>query len=244
MYYPPNGYFRSDDIVQDNGAIANNNMMQNNNTETISNIQNENMISYVRLLHAAAKAPTVDVYVNDNLLVRKFNYREFTDYVKLPSGTYNVKIYTTGDISEPLFETDLFVPPQNVITVAAIRETNNDLSLFPAVEKPITNNTAGKAKVRVAHLISNAPSVDIALPNGTILYKDVQFKDLENYIEVPIGRYTLEVRLAGTEIAILYIPNIRLRSDKYYTVYAIGLVGDEPSPQVLIPLDGISYLKV
>jgi hypothetical protein len=72
----------------------------------------------------------------------------------------------------------------------------------------------------------------------------VQFKDLENYIEVPIGRYTLEVRLAGTEIAILYIPNIRLRSDKYYTVYAIGLVGDEPSPQVLIPLDGISYLKV
>lgn len=243
MYYPPNGYFRSDDIVQDNGAIANN-MMQNNNTETINNIQNENMISYVRLLHAAPKAPTVDVYVNDNLLVRKFNYREFTDYVKLPSGTYNVKIYTTGDIADPLLETDLFVPPQNVITVAAIRDTNNDLSLFPAVEKPLTNTTTGKAKVRVAHLISNAPSVDIALPNGTILYKDVQFKDLENYIEVPIGRYTLEVRLAGTEIAILYIPNIRLRSDKYYTVYAIGLVGDEPSPQVLIPLDGISYLKV
>ena len=30
---------------------------------------------------------------------------------------------------------------------------------------------------------------------------------------------------------ILYIPNIRLRSDRFYTIYAIGLVGDQPTPQ-------------
>lgn len=243
MYYQPNRYFRSDDMMGNASTTGNSNATINSNTQT-GNIQNENMMSYVRLLHAAAKAPTVDVYVNDSLLVKNFNYREFTDYVKLPSGTYNVKVYPTGDKTNPAIETDLFVPPSSVITVAAIRDTNNDFSLLPAVEKPLANPTAGKAKVRVAHLISNAPSVDIALPNGTILFKDVQFKDIENYIEVPIGRYTLEVRLAGTEIPILYIPNIRLRSDKYYTVYAVGLVGDEPSPQVLIPLDGISYLKV
>jgi len=207
-------------------------------------MENENMLSYIRLLHAAPKAPAVDVYVNDNLLVKNFNYRQFTDYVKIPSGTYNVKVYTSGVKEEPIIETDLFVPPRSVITIAAIRDTNNEVVLYPIAEVPIENATAGKTRVRVVHLIPNAPAVDIALPNGTVIYEDVEFKDIEKYIEVLPGNYTFEVRLAGTEIPILYIPNIRLRANRYYTVYAVGLIGEEPSPQVLIPLDGITYIKI
>lgn len=237
MYYPPYGYSRSDNLMENVNTTGN----QNSN---LNMLKNENMISYIRLLHAAPKAPSVDVYVNGRLLVKKFNYREFTDYFKLPSGTYNIKVFATGNTTEPVIETDLFVPPKEVITVAVIKDTNNDFLLYPAVETPLENAPPGKSRVRMAHFISNAPSVDIALPNGTILYKDVEFKDLEKYIEVPPGKYTFEVRLAGTEIPILYIPNIRLRPDRYYTVYAIGLIGDDPSPQVLIPLDGITYIDV
>jgi Domain of unknown function (DUF4397) len=244
MYYTPYGYFRSDNELQNNNSMGNGGITQNNNTVQNNIIQNENMMSYVRLLHAAPKAPAVDVYVNDSLLVRNFNYREFTDYVKLPSGTYNLKVYATGDRLNPILETDLFVAPTTVTTVAVIRDADLNYSLFPAVEKPLQNITPGRARVRVAHFISNAPSVDIALPNGTLLYRDVEFKDLENYIELPPGRHTFEIRLAGTEVAILYIPNIRLRPDKYYTVYLVGLIGEEPDPQVLIPLDGITYLDL
>jgi len=233
MYYSPYSFYRSDEGNQDNNMNISNNIMEN-----------ENMLSYIRLLHAAPKAPAVDVYVNDNLLVKNFNYRQFTDYVKIPSGTYNVKVYTSGVKEEPIIETDLFVPPRSVITIAAIRDTNNEVVLYPIAEVPIENATAGKTRVRVVHLIPNAPAVDIALPNGTVIYEDVEFKDIEKYIEVLPGNYTFEVRLAGTEIPILYIPNIRLRANRYYTVYAVGLIGEEPSPQVLIPLDGITYIKI
>jgi Domain of unknown function (DUF4397) len=242
MYYKPYGYFRNDNVIQNNTMTETDGPQQNNNQNNI--VENENMISYIRLLHAGPKAPSVDVYVNDSLLVRRFNYREFTDYVKLPSGTYNIKVYATGDITSPIIETDLFIPPSIAMTVAVIMDTDKSYILFPAIETQLQNVTKGRSQVRVAHLISNAPSVDIALPNGTILYRDVQFKDLENYIELPVGRYTLEIRLAGTEVAILYIPNIRLRADRYYTIYAIGLIGEEPDPQVLIPLDGITYLDL
>jgi len=233
MYYSPYSFYRSDEGNQDNNMNISNNIMEN-----------ENMLSYIRLLHAAPKAPAVDVYVNDNLLVKNFNYRQFTDYVKIPSGTYNVKVYTSGVKEEPIIETDLFVPPRSVITIAAIRDTNNEVVLYPIAEVPIENATVGKTRVRVVHLIPNAPAVDIALPNGTVIYEDVEFKDIEKYIEVLPGNYTFEVRLAGTEIPILYIPNIRLRANRYYTVYAVGLIGEEPSPQVLIPLDGITYIKI
>lgn len=247
MYYKPYGYFRNDNVIAnntitENGTPQQNNNINNNNQNNIT--ENENMISYIRLLHAGPKAPSVDVYVNDSLLVRRFNYREFTDYVKLPSGTYNIKVYATGDITSPIIESDLFIAPSVAMTVAVIMDTDKAYELFPAIETQLQNVTKGRSQVRVAHLISNAPSVDIALPNGTILYRDVQFKDLENYIELPVGRYTLEIRLAGTEVAILYIPNIRLRADRYYTIYAIGLIGEEPDPQVLIPLDGITYLDL
>ncbi len=233
MYYSPYSFYRSDESQQSSNMDINKNIMEN-----------ENMLSYIRLMHAAPKAPAVDVYVNDNILVRNFNYRQFTDYVKIPSGTYNVKVYSSGAIEEPIIETDLFVPPRSVITIAAIRDTNGEVTLYPIVEEPLETTTVGKTRVRVVHLISNAPAVDIALPDGTVIYENVQFKDIEKYIEVLPGNYTFEVRLAGTEIPILYIPNIKLRANRYYTVYAIGLIGEDPSPQVLIPLDGITYIKI
>jgi len=60
MYYSPYSFYRSDEGNQSNNSNMNisNNMMEN-----------ENMLSYIRLLHAAPKAPAVDVYINDNLLV-------------------------------------------------------------------------------------------------------------------------------------------------------------------------------
>jgi len=52
------------------------------------------------------------------------------------------------------------------------------------------------------------------------------------------------LKLANTDIDMLYVPNINLKSDKYYTLYLIGLVTNFPAPQMLIPLDGISYLNI
>lgn len=203
----------------------------------------DNMSAYVRLVHIAARAPDVDIYLNDKLIIPSLKYREFTNYIKLPSGTYNIKVYRANNTDFPLADVDIFIAPKSVTTIAAYIQRRM-LSLYPVDETPLTSPTEGKAKIRIAQFIENMPPVDVVLSNGTVLYKNVNFKDIRNYIELPIGRYTMLLKLANTDIDMLYVPNINLKSDKYYTLYLIGLVNNFPTPQMLIPLDGISYLNI
>lgn len=203
----------------------------------------DNMSAYVRLVHIAARAPDLDFYINDKLTIPSLVYREFTEYIRVPSGTYNIKIYRANNRDFPLANVDVFIAPRSVTTIAAYRQRSL-LRLYPVDETPLTSPTAGKAKIRIAQFIENIPPVDVVLSNGTVLYRSVNFKDITKYIELPIGRYTMILKLADTDIDMLYVPNINLRSDKYYTLYLIGLVNNFPPPQMLIPLDGISYLNI
>ncbi len=203
----------------------------------------DNMSAYVRVAHIAARAPDIDIYVNDKLTIPDLEYRDFTTYIKLPSGTYNIKVYRANNTDFPLADVDIFIAPKSVTTIVAYMQRRM-LSLYPVDETPLTSTTDVKAKIRIAQFIENIPPVDVVLSNGTVLYKNVNFKDIRNYIELPIGRYTMLLKLANTDIDMLYVPNINLKSDKYYTLYLIGLVTNFPTPQMLIPLDGISYLNI
>lgn len=197
--------------------------------------------SYIRVLHASPDAPAVDIYANDNLIARNLTYRNFTQYLAVSPGKYNIKVYPTGRRDNPVLNTNADILAQSIFTVAAINRLAN-LSLLP-IKEPIMPIPPGKVYVRFAHLSPDAPNVDIALPDGTKLFKDVAYKEVTDYIAVKPGTYTLYVKPAGTDKAVLYVPNITLRPNRFYTVYAVGLTGGNPPLQLLIPLDGNSYLK-
>ena len=87
------------------------------------------------------------------------------------------------------------------------------------------------------NLSPNSPAVDITLPNGTILFHNVSYKQLTPYISVPPMNYTLQVRVAGTPNVVHTIPNADLEQDNMYTVYATGLVGQKPELAALLLSD-------
>lgn len=196
--------------------------------------------SYIRILHASPDAPPVDVYANGNPIARNLSYRNFTEYLPVVPGKYEVKVYPAGQMNNPVISTELNVPPQSIFTVAAVGKLA-DISLYPVAD-PVMMIPPGKVCVRFAHLSPDAPNVDITLPDGTILFKDVGYKEVTDYICVYPGTYILEARIAGTDNRVLYVPNITLLPNRFYTVYAVGLAGGNPPLQVLIPLDGNSYL--
>ncbi|MCA1072461.1 DUF4397 domain-containing protein [Clostridium bowmanii] len=200
------------------------------------------MTSYLRILHASPKSPAVDVYINDMLKFKNLAYAAFTDYIEVISGNYNVKVYATGTKVSPVLNKTIFVPPEKIYTVAAIGILPN-IDLLPVPETKIMN-PADMAYIKFAHLSPNAGPVDIVLPDGKILFKNISYKSFTGYIEVPAGTYTLEARPTGTKTTALYVPNIKLKSQRYYTVYAIGLLKGQPGLQALIPLDGVSYLNM
>ena len=199
------------------------------------------MTSYFRILHASPKSPAVDVYINDMLKFKNLNYGAFTDYIEVMTGQYNIKIYATGTKTSPVLNKNLFISPEKIYTLAAI-------GLLPSIDVlPIPENkiikTLDKVYIKFAHLSPNTGAVDIVLPDGKILFKNISYKQFTDYIEVPAGTYTLLVRATGTTTPVLYIPNIKLKPERFYTVYAISLTNDRPGLQALIPLDGSSYLN-
>ena len=197
--------------------------------------------SYIRIFHASPNTPAVDVYVNDKQIVKGLPYKGFSPYIRTPAGKYNVKVFPTGKKDTPIINTDLNIPPRSIITVAAIGSLP-DISLLPILE-PVFSRVPGKTYVRFAHLSPNAPNVDLFI-NGKKLFSNVPFKKVTDYTLINPGAYTFDIYIAGTQQRVLYVPNIRLLPNKIYTIYAVGLAGRTPPLQVVIPLDGNTYLKV
>jgi hypothetical protein len=197
--------------------------------------------SYVRILHASPDAPPVDIYANDKLIAKNVSYRNFTPYLNIPSGNTSLRIFPAGRKINPVINTSIFIPAKSIFTIAAAGKLAHIGIL--AIPEPVKAIPTGKAYVRFAHLSPNAPGVDITLPNGTKLFSNVKFKEYTDYIPVDGGTYTLEARVAGTPKIVLTVPSINIKPGNFYTVYAVGQVSGKPPLQVLIPLDGNSYLK-
>lgn len=198
--------------------------------------------SYIRVLHASPDAPAVDVYANGNIIARSLSYRQFTPYLPVLPGNYQINVFPAGAKENPIISTAVTVPSSFIATIAATGMLQS-ISLFTIPDLPTTKQP-GKVNLRFVHLSPDTPRVDITLPNGTIVFNNVGYREITPYLAVDPGTYTLEARPAGTSQVVLYVPNIHLRPNNFYTVYAIGLSSGTPSLQVLIPLDGNSYIQV
>lgn len=198
--------------------------------------------SFIRVLHASPKSPSVDIYINNVPTIRDLRYRGFTEYLPISAGNYNIKIYPTGNRTDLILEQSVTIAPNKIVTIAAIGRDPSTLSLLPILD-PKINIDNSKVYLRIAHLSPNTPPVDIVTSTGITLFKNVSYKQLQGYIPLPPGIYSVDVRLADTTTSILYVPNIRLSANKFYTIYVVGLLNDEPPLQVLIPLDGNSYIE-
>jgi len=191
----------------------------------------EQMNSYIRVFHASPNAPAVDVYANGNLIVKDLSYKEVSQYLPVPAGTYNIKVYPSGNMTTPVINTTVSIPENSVFNVAAIGTLPN-ISLYP-IPEPTMGQKMGRPCVRFVHLSPNAPAVDIALADGTKVFNNVSYKGITDYVCVPAGTYTFKVNVAGTNNTALTVPNVRLNDNTYYTIYAVGLVGQSP------PLDAV-----
>jgi hypothetical protein len=114
----------------------------------------------VRVLHGSPDAPAVDVFVDGNKAIPNLAFGSITDYVTLPAGAHNVKVFPapSDGTGTPVIEADLILEAGKDYTVAA---ANVLASIEPVVY--VDNNAApaaGKGHVRVIHL-PDAPAVDI-----------------------------------------------------------------------------------
>jgi hypothetical protein len=178
----------------------------------------------------------VDVWVNDAIVAfSNAPFKGITAYAALDADTYNVKVVPTGATEPVVIEADLTLEGGTDYTVVAVGQLAN---IEPLVL--VDNNSApaaGKAHVRFVHASPDAPAVDIAVQGGPVLFSNVSFKGVGDYLPVDASTYDLEVRLAGTDTVALSVPGVALADQTVYTIFAMGLAGGEPALEAVPSVD-------
>jgi hypothetical protein len=161
----------------------------------------------VRVVHASPDAPNVDILVNNAKVLENLPFREYSEYLTIPGGTYNVKINVTGTTTSA-FEAPVTVMDGKDYTVAAVGYAGGNSPAF-TVKVLEDDNTAppdGSIKVRVMHAAPGAPAVDVywttpyeTLDGKTPVLSNVPFNVASAYLTVPISMYQARVAVAGTK---------------------------------------------
>ena len=188
----------------------------------------------VNIIHASPDAPGVDLLV-DNLKVNTaaLNFPDATGYLKVFTGTRNIKVNAAGT-NNSVINADLTFMADKYYSVYAY----NRLASIGAfmVEDNLTAPASGQSHIRFFHLSPNAPSVTVGTLSGTTFTPVFVNRSFEtqttasanqNFTPVPAGTYTFDVQANGSSV--LNLPNIMLQAGKIYTVFAKGLVNGSGS---------------
>ena len=195
----------------------------------------KNNSSLVRVFHAAPQAPNVDVYVNDQMVFSNLAFGDFTRYVYLDEGEYNVSVFLAGKKVRPVIYQMVDVPSQQIFTIAATGNLDN-LGLLVIPDKVSKSPSQNYSSVRVIHLSPNAPGVDI-LVDGDTLFEDISFGEGTDYVDLNPGTYNVNVVL-NTDKSVVLPLKVTLNPDKIYTIY---IIGNPPTLQAVQVVDGNTY---
>ena len=195
----------------------------------------KNNSSLVRIFHAAPQAQNIDVYVNDQMVFSDLAFGDFTKYVYLDEGEYNVSVYLAGQKDIPVINQMVDVLSQQIFTVAATGNLDN-LGLLVIPDKVSKSPSQSYSSLRVIHLSPNAPGVDI-LVDGDKLFEDISFEEGTDYVDLNPGTYNVNVVL-NTDKSIVLPLKVTLNPDKIYTIY---IMGNPPTLQAVQVVDGNTY---
>jgi LPXTG-motif cell wall-anchored protein len=189
----------------------------------------------VRAIHASPDAPAVDIWVNGAVAFSNAPFKGITDYAELAPDSYQIQVSPTGATEPIVIDATLDLAADTDYSIVAVGKLEN---IEPLVL--IDNNSApaaGKAHVRFVHASPDAPAVDIAVTGGPVLFSNVPFKGVGDYLPVDAGTYDLEVRIAGTETVALSVPGVSLADGTVYTIFAMGLAEGEPALMAVPSVD-------
>ncbi len=188
----------------------------------------------VRVVHASPDAPAVDIFVNGGKVLENLPFKEYSDYLSVPAGTYNVEIKVTG--TETVVKAlSLPVSANRDYTAVAVgyatgnRQPGFDVKLLEDDNTLPANNGV---KLRVMHGAPGAPEVDVYVtsPFETLMGKDpvlsrVPFNAASGYLTVPVATYQARVAVAGTKTVAIDSHRLTTWANMIRTIIAVDAKG-------------------
>ena len=195
---------------------------------TASSTAEAQPISQLRVVHALAGAPPVDLFIDGVRVINGLAFGVVGPYLNLAAGPHALAVVPSGAVvASALLTTEWELAPGQPYTV---------LVTAPQAAAPVPlllQDTrfavlGGAPRVRFVHASPDAPAVDVALAGGPVLFSNLGFGDATPYLDIPTGTVTLELRATGTPTVVLAIPDAVLTVGTVYTFGMVGLVGGVP----------------
>ncbi len=195
----------------------------------------------LRVVHASADAPNVDVIVDNAVtLVSDLAFPDATPFVPVDPATYNVKVAATGNASAVVIDADLTLDGGVTYDVLAVNEL---AAIEPLVLTDDYRSVITEAKVRIIHASPTAQDVDIYvteqgadITNLEPTLAGVPFKANTGFLSLAAGAYDVTVTPAGSKTPAIGPAPIAINAGGIYTAIARDAVGGG-TPLNLILLD-------
>lgn len=196
-----------------------------------------NLTSQLRILHAAAGAPNIDIYANGKMIVNNLSFSDITNYITVEPDNYKIEVYESGKKDTPISSEDIVLLPQTYSTSSMVLDESS-LVTFTLIDGKVTKNTKA-ANLRFINLSTDSNLISLKLPNGKTLFNDVEYLETTNYYELNADNYDfiLSIKESPNYSTNKIINNLQLNSDKFYTLYVIGLLDGNPQLGYLLTTD-------
>lgn len=207
----------------------------------------------VVILHAAAAAPQVDVYVTAPgadltaaAPVGSFVFKEQLGPVEVPAGDYQIRVTAAGNPAAVVFDTGAV--PVNLadgddLVIAAVPNTSGGAAPISLVGLSAAGSVevldaATPTALRVGHLSADAGPVDV-LVNGAEYLTDVPFTAVTGFDALPADTYNVAVTAANNLGVVAIGPvDLQLDAGTWYSVLAVDVFSniepliatDDPRP--------------
>ena len=201
------------------------------------------------VLHGAAAAPQVDVFVTTpgadlsaSAPVGTFAFTETIGPAEVTAGDYQIRVTAAGDPTAVVFDSGtVSLNDGDDLTLAAVPNTSGGAAPISLVGLTGAGSfeildQATPTSLQVVHASPDAPAVDVVV-DGSVLVPGLQFPEATGFVEVPGGTYNTSVTVAGNPGAIAIGPvDLELAAGVRYSVLAVGelanieplIVNDDP----------------
>jgi len=177
--------------------------------------------SKVRVVHTSYDAPAVDVWVDGVVAVSNLSYGQSSGYYDLSVGTRNIQVTPAGQNSPVVIDADIDIEENKEYSITAVDMLSNISAVVSVDDR---QPDANQARIKFLHASPDAPAVDIKLDsgNGPVVFSEVSFKEITDYVEVSGGSYTFVVTPAGSDVELFVFQPIAVTEGTVYTVVAHG----------------------
>lgn len=157
-------------------------------------------VGWIRVGHLSPKVPPVDIYFApfgqaEKVVIRKAGYGAVTPYSSLGPGKYTLSMRPAdaAPTTPPALTATIDVAERSAYSLLVFTNGPGETLKGDLITDDLTPPAAGKGRVRVVEGSAAIAPVTVSAPQGVTLAKDATYGQTSSYVDVPEGRWPLQL---------------------------------------------------